>query len=259
MTANPNIQFNFSGQHALITGGTRGIGKGIALAFLKAQAHVIVTYKGNEQARAEMEAELSLGEYAALRDKIEFRRCDVTSPEQVRELFLHIEQRYPSLEILINNAGIRKDAVAALMSFEDWQAVIDTNLTGSFLMSKEAIHCFMKNRYGRIINVSSIAGELGIAGQSNYCATKAAQLAMARSMAKEVAKKNITVNCLSPGFIDTDFIADLPAEQLSEYKSKVPMKRLGKVEDVALTALFLASREAHYITGISLETTGGLR
>ncbi|PID74626.1 MAG: beta-ketoacyl-ACP reductase [Desulfobacterales bacterium] len=162
------------------------------------------------------------------------------------------------MQVLINCAGIRRDAVLAMMKHNDWQSVIDINLSGSFLMSRGAVPLMMQGKYGRIINITSPIAHLGFAGQSNYAASKAGQVAMARSLAKEVARKNITVNCISPGFIATDFIADLPEKQVKAYKQMVPMRRFGTVEEVADAALFLASAKAGYISGTVLEVAGGL-
>ena len=145
-----------------------------------------------------------------------------------------------------------------MMTLKEWNDVISTNLTGTFLMSKHAVLKFMPNRYGRIVNMSSIGGSLGLPGQANYAASKAGQIAISKTLSKEVAKRGITVNNVCPGFIDTELLADLPEEQRKEYMKDVPMKRFGKVEEVAAAVLFLASKEASYITGASLEIAGGL-
>ena len=160
--------------------------------------------------------------------------------------------------MLVNNSGIRKDAVLAMMKPEDWQKVLDVNLTGSFYMSKLAVHSFITNRYGRIITITSPAGRFGFEGQANYAASKAGQVAMTRSLSKEVASRGITVNCVSPGFIDTEFLADLPEKLRKEYLASIPLKRFGTPDEVAACVLFLASREAGYITGSVLAVDGGL-
>jgi len=146
----------------------------------------------------------------------------------------------------------------AMMPDDEWQNVLDTNLGGTFLMSKYAVPLMMKNRYGRIINMSSIGGRLGLPGQANYAASKAGQEAISKVLSKELGKRGITVNNILPGFIETELIADLPEEQVKEYKKQVPLKRFGKIEEVASAVLFLASKDASYITGASLEITGGL-
>ncbi len=244
---------DFTDQTVIVTGGTRGIGRGISEAFLKKGATVIATYAGNDSAAMKMkEANTEFGE------KIIVKKCDVRSEEAVIDFFKYVEDSHPKIEVLVNNSGIRKDQVTAMMTLADWNDVIGTNLTGTFLMSKHAVLQFMKNRYGRIVNMSSIGGSLGLPGQANYAASKAGQIAISKTLSKEVAKRGITVNNVCPGFIDTELLADLPPEQIKEYMKEVPMKRFGKVEEVASAVLFLASREASYITGASLEITGGL-
>lgn len=244
---------NFDNQTAIITGGTRGIGRGIAEAFLKQGATVIATYAGNQEAAMKFKEEcLQYG------DKLLIKKCDVRDEAAIIHFFSEIESLFLKIEILINNSGIRKDQILATMTLADWNDVIATNLTGTFLMSKHAVLQFMKNRYGRIVNISSIGGSLGLQGQANYAASKAGQIALSKSLSKEVAKRGITVNNVCPGFIDTELLADLPIEQKKEYMKDVPMKRFGKVEEVAAAVLFLASAEASYITGASLEISGGL-
>jgi 3-oxoacyl-[acyl-carrier protein] reductase len=244
---------NFKDQTVIVTGGTRGIGRGIVEAFLKSGAKVIATYAGNDQAAIKMKEDNSLfGEMLIV------KKCDVRDEAAVLEFFHFVEETFPKIEVLINNSGIRRDQLTAAMTLGEWNDVISTNLTGTFLMSKHAVLQFMKHRYGRIINMSSIGGSLGLPGQANYAASKAGQIAISKSLSKEVAKRGITVNNICPGFIDTELLADLPEEQRKEYMKEVPMKRFGKVEEVAHAVLFLASREASYITGASLEITGGL-
>ncbi|MCP3888813.1 MAG: SDR family oxidoreductase [Desulfobulbaceae bacterium] len=244
---------DFENQTVLISGATRGIGRAVAESFLQAGAYVIGLYAGDETSAAVFTEENS--KFAAL---FELHKCDVSREADVASLFSHIEKVHGSLDVLINNAGIRKDAVLALMDSKDWQKVIDINLTGSFLMSKQAVLLMMQNKYGRIINITSPVAHLGFTGQANYAASKAGQVAMTKSLAKEVARKKITVNCVSPGFIATDFIKDLSKEQLSAYKKLVPMRRFGTTEEVAESVLFLAGKKASYITGTVLEITGGL-
>lgn len=243
----------FIDKTVVISGATRGIGKAIAENFLEAGARVIGIYAGNNQAADAFAAEQS---HRGL--QLELQQCDVASEDEVSALFKKIEERYQSIDVLVNNAGIRDDAMLALMATTQWQQVIDTNLTGTFLMSKHAILLMMKNKFGRIINITSPVAHLGFPGQANYAASKAGQVALTKSCAKEVAKKKITVNCVSPGFIETDFIIDLGKEQLSTYKKMVPMRRFGTPQEVADTVLFLAGDKAAYITGSVIEVTGGL-
>lgn len=244
---------SFDSQTAVVSGATRGIGKAISEALLEKGAYVIALYAGNEESATSFAKE-----NASYKDQFEVVRCDVADGNGVAELFTHLENTRPSLDILVNNAGIRRDSVLALMKEEDWRAVLDVNLLGSYHMAKAAVPLMMQNKYGRIITITSPSAYLGFAGQSNYAASKAGQIALTKSLAKEVGRKKITVNCVSPGFIDTDFIKDLPAEQLKEYKRMVPLRRFGTPAEVAKAVLFLAGRDAGYITGSVLEITGGL-
>lgn len=244
---------NFEGQVVIVTGGTRGIGRGITEAFLKNGATVVATYAGNVEAANKMKQELN-----AFGERIQVRKCDVRNESEIINFFSEIEKVYPAIHVLVNNSGIRRDNLTATMTLEEWNDVINTNLTGTFLMSKHVVMQFLKNRYGRIVNMSSIGGSLGLPGQANYAASKAGQIAISKSLAKEVAKRGITVNNVCPGFIDTELIADLPEEQRKEYIKTVPMKRFGNVNEVASAVMFLASKEASYITGASLEIAGGL-
>lgn len=247
------MMFDFSNNNVLVTGATRGIGKAISSSFLQCGANVIGIYGGNEDA-----AKSYINELGSLSENISLYQCDVSSPSEVESLFKTLETSISTLDVLINNAGIRRDNIVALMDNYDWQRVIDINLTGSFLMAKQAVLMMMKKKYGRIINITSPVAHLGFAGQANYAASKAGQVAMMRSLAKETARKKITVNCVSPGFIQTDFLDDLSDDQIATYKKMVPMRRFGKVEEVADAVLFLSSPAAAYITGSVLEINGGL-
>lgn len=244
---------DFTQQIALVSGATRGIGKAIAEKLINAGAFVWAIYGSNEAA-----ANSFANEHASFSSQFELVRCDISKDVEVLNLYQQIEEKHGSLDILINNAGIRRDAIVAMMKTEQWQQVIDINLTGTFFMAKQAILLMLKKRYGRIINITSPIAYLGFAGQANYAASKAGQIAMSKSLAKEVAKKKITVNCVSPGFIETDFIADLPESQMISYKKMVPMKRFGSTEEVADAVLFLAGKSASYITGATLNVDGGI-
>ncbi len=243
----------FKNQIALVSGATRGIGKAISTKLLAAGAHVIGVYSSDEAA-----AEILRSEHVDNADHLQLIKCDISQEDQVFELFSTLDKSYGRLDILVNSAGIRRDAIVAMMKTDHWQEVIDTNLTGTYLLAKQAVLLMMKNKFGRIINITSPVAYLGFAGQANYAASKAGQIAMTKSLAKEVAKKKITVNCVSPGFIETDFIADLPSAQLAEYKKMIPVKRFGKSEEVADAVLFLAGKKSSYITGTTLDVTGGL-
>jgi 3-oxoacyl-[acyl-carrier protein] reductase len=245
--------YNFESQHVIVTGGTRGIGAGITESFLKAGANVIATYAGNEEA-----ANAFKEKHSIYGDKLILKKFNVANTSEVENFFSDYEKSFPSLEILVNNAGIRKDNIIASMTENEWDGVIDTNLKGTYNMTRFAVLAMMKNRYGRIINMSSVGGKLGLPGQANYAASKAGQIALSLSVSKEVAKRNITINNICPGFIETELLKDLPEDQIKEYKSQVPMKRFGKVEEVAHAVLFFASKEASYITGTTLDIAGGL-
>lgn len=247
------MKFDFKDQTVIVTGGTRGIGKGVTEAFLAAGANVIVTYRSNATAAQEFQEA-----HEQYEDQLCLRQFDVSSHTDVVSFFRFVEENYEKFEILVNNAGIRRDSVVGMMSAEDWNAVIQTNLTGTFHTSKIAVQHLMRQKYGRIINITSPISHYGFAGQANYAASKAGQVAFTASLSKEVASRNITVNCVSPGFIDTDFISDLPEDQKKQYLAQIPMKRFGTIEEVARAVLFLADRDSAYVNGAVLEITGGL-
>ena len=247
------MEFDFKGQTALVAGGTRGIGRAISEAFLKAGAKVVATYLSNDE-----EAKKFKKANADRANFLDIYQFNVTDYESVENFYKEVEVKYKSFEILVISSGIRSDSIVGMMKAEDWNRVIDTNLTGTFNLSKLAVQSMMRQRYGRIITLTSPIGKFGFAGQANYAASKAGQVAFTRSLSKEVASRKITVNCVSPGFIDTDFIGDLPEEQRKAYKDQVPLKRFGTPEDVTYPVLFLASRETDYITGSVLDVTGGL-
>ena len=244
---------SFIDQKVVVTGASRGLGRAITLAFLSEGAQVIGIYGGNSAA-----AQAFLKECKQFGDRLQLHQCDVADNRQVEAFFRQVEEEFDTIDILINNAGIRRDGLLALMDSKDWQQVIDVNLTGTFHMSKQAVLLMMKQKYGRIINITSPVAHLGFAGQANYAASKAGQIGMTKSLAKETARKKITVNCVSPGFIATDLLDDLSPEQVDAYKKLVPMRRFGTVEEVANAVLFLAGRQASYITGAVLEVNGGL-
>ena len=247
------IAYNFSGRNIIVTGGTRGIGRAISEAFLAAGARVVATYAGNREA-AEVFAAANVGHA----ERLVLEQFDISDHDAVEAFYRRYEERTGKLDVLVNNAGIRRDSVVGMMLPEDWQRVVDINLTGTYNMSKYAVHAMLPERWGRIITITSPSGEIGFEGQANYAATKAGQIAFTKSLAKEVAKRKITVNCVSPGFIDTEFIADLTAEQAKAYKGMVPMKRFGETREVAEAVLFLASDAAAYITAETLHVTGGV-
>ena len=243
----------FKDQTVIVTGGTRGIGKGIAKQFLEQGATVIATYASNDSAANEFKEELGKeGQNLIL------KKFDVSSHSACETFFEDILKEVDKIDVLVNNSGRRSDNITAAMSEDQWDSILDINLKGTFNMSKFATLHMMRNRYGRIINISSIGGTLGLQGQANYAASKAGQVALSKSLSKEVAKRNITVNNVAPGFIETELIQDLPEDQVKEYKKQVPMKRFGSVEEVANVVLFLSSKKASYITGTTIEVSGGL-
>lgn len=242
----------FTEQKAVVTGATRGIGRAITEALLAQGASVIGLYSGNAQAAEECMASCPSPE------RLQLHKVDVSNYQAVEGFFQQVEEEFDSIDILVNNAGIRRDAALAMMPQQDWNQVIDINLTGGYNMCKFAVQLMMKQKYGRIVFITSPMGHLGFAGQANYSASKAGQVGMMKSLSKEVAKRKITVNCVSPGFIGTDFLDDLSDEQIKAYKKMVPARRFGTPEEVADAVLFLAGKNAAYINGSVLEVTGGL-
>jgi 3-oxoacyl-[acyl-carrier protein] reductase len=245
--------YDFDGQTVIITGGTRGIGKAIVESLLKAGAKVIVTYSTNEPAAAQVKQDNS--QFA---DNIDIQKLDVSRYEEVEKFFKYIDTKYGGFEVLVNNAGIRKDSVLAMMRESDWHDVLNVNLTGIFYMCKFAVKILMRKRYGRIVNISSVMERYAFEGQANYAASKAGLTALTKSLSKELATRGITVNCVSPGFIDTELIRDLPDKLRETYLARIPARRFGSPAEVAACVLFLASREASYVTGSTLEVSGGL-
>jgi 3-oxoacyl-[acyl-carrier protein] reductase len=246
------MQFDFKDQTAIVSGGTRGIGRAVSEAFLQAGAKVLATYHSNRDS-----AEKFLQDNKEHGERLSIHGFDVANPEEVNRFF-HETPNAGNFQILVHSAGIRADAIVGLMKSEEWSRVIETNLGGTFNMCKFAVQNLSRKRYGRLVVITSPIGRFGMAGQANYAASKAGQVAFARSLAKEVATRKITVNCVSPGFIDTEFISDLPDEKRKAYLDMVPLKRFGAPEEVAHSVLFLASREAGYITGAVQEVSGGL-
>lgn len=241
-----------SGQTAIVTGGTRGIGAAISLALLRAGARVLATYHTGHEAAQSFAARCA-GE--GLSGRLTLHAFDIADAEEVAAFYGELEG---GLQILVNNGGTRQDALLGLMSQQAWERVIAVNLTGAFNMCKHGVRAMMAGRYGRIVNITSPSGKVGFAGQSNYAAAKAGLVALTRSLAREVASRGITVNCVSPGFVLTDMIRDLPPEKLESFRSEVPMGRFGEPEEVAAAVLFLATEQASYISGAVLEVTGGL-
>jgi 3-oxoacyl-[acyl-carrier protein] reductase len=245
--------YDFKRQTIIVTGGTRGIGKAIAESLLNAGARVIVTYSSNEAAAAQFEQDNS--QFA---ENVDIQKLDVSRYEEVEKFFKYMDTKYGGFEVLVNNAGIRKDSVLAMMKESDWRDVLNVNLSGIFYMCKFAVRSMMRKRYGRIINISSVMERYAFEGQANYAAAKAGLSALTKSLSKEVATRGITVNCVSPGFIETELIRDLADKLRETYLERIPLKRFGNPGEVAACVLFLASKEASYVTGSTLEVSGGL-
>jgi 3-oxoacyl-[acyl-carrier protein] reductase len=243
----------FSERVAVVTGASRGIGRAIALELGKRGATVIVNYNASPDAANEVVQMIQAGGSQATAFK-----ADVSTEEGANDLIKAAVDTYGKLDILVNNAGTTRDNVIMMMKAEDFDTVIQTNLRSTWLCSKAAVRTMMRKRYGRIVNVSSISGVMGNAGQTNYSASKAGIIGFTKALAREVASRGITVNAVAPGFVLTDLTKDLPAEITEQLNKNIPLGRWGTVEDVALATAFLASDEASYITGHVLVVDGGL-
>jgi 3-oxoacyl-[acyl-carrier protein] reductase len=239
-------------QIAVVTGAGRGIGHAIALKFATEGADIVCVSRTAENAQKAAEDIKALGRRAWA------HAVDVSNSEAVAEAGEKILAEAGRLDILVNNAGVTRDGLLMRMSEADWDTVLDTNLKGAFLFTKAFSRAFVKQRAGRIINIASVIGLIGNAGQCNYAASKAALIGFTKSVAREFASRGITVNALAPGFIETDMTAGLSEELRQEVLSRIPMKLLGKAEDIAAAALFLASAGGRYITGQVLTVDGGM-
>lgn len=238
---------------AVVTGAGRGIGKGIALALAREGAFVIVNYNGSKDSAEKVveEIETNGGKAVAI-------QCNVSQFEAAKDFFENIVKEYGKIDILVNNAGITRDNLLLKMSEEEFSDVIQTNLTGTFHGVKFASRAMLRKRYGRIINISSVSGVMGNAGQANYSASKAGVIGLTKTAARELASRNITVNAIAPGFIKTDMTDKLPDSVKEEAVKTIPLGDFGNVEDIAETVVFLASDKARYITGQVLNVDGGV-
>jgi 3-oxoacyl-[acyl-carrier protein] reductase len=225
----------------LVTGGSKGIGHGIALRLAKSGHRVAATYRSGE-----VPADV-LGV-----------QCDVTDPAQVEAAFAQVESTLGAVEVLVANAGITRDTLLMRMSDDDWDQVIATNLTGAFRVARRAARPMIRGKFGRLIFISSVVGVMGSAGQVNYAASKSGLVGMARSLARELGSRGITANVVAPGFIETDMTAELGEELIKKYAEQIPLGRFGSVDDVAGTIEFLVSDTASYITGAVIPVDGGL-
>ena len=244
---------DFTGKTAVVTGGSRGIGRAVCLELAKGGANVVLCYAGNEAAAAE-----TVSACEALGAKALAVKCDVADGEQVRALMDEAVKAFGRIDILVNNAGITRDGLLMMMKEADFDAVISANLRGTFLCMKAVARTMMKQRYGRIVNLSSVVGLRGNAGQVNYAASKAGVIGMTKSLAKELASRGVTVNAVAPGFIDTDMTAAMPEAAKTATLASIPMQRLGAPEDIAKAVAFLASDGAAYITGQVIAVDGGM-
>ena len=237
---------------ALVTGGSRGIGKAICLEIAKQEYHILINYRSNTK-----EAEDTLNQIKNNGGSGELLQFDVSNPEEIKNSLDNWKEKNPDsvIEVLVNNAGIRKDALIVWMKDEDWKDVLNTNLDSFYYITKHLIQDMIVNKYGRIVNVVSLSGIKGLPGQTNYSAAKGGVIAASKALAQEVAKKNVTVNCVAPGFIKTDMTAELEEK---DYKRMIPMNRFGNAEEVANIVSFLASPKASYITGEVISVNGGL-
>ena len=244
---------DLTGRNALVTGGSRGIGRAVCLELARRGANVAVNYAGNARAAEETAAacrELGVQAFAV--------QADVSDSAAAGAMVKAVIERFGRLDILVNNAGITRDKLALQMKNEDLDAVLDTNLKGAFYCMRAAYRPMMKQRYGRIVNLSSVVGLRGNPGQANYAASKAGLIGRSKSIAKELANRNITVNLVAPGFIDTDMTAVLPEAAREALLRSIPMARLGQPEDVARAVAFFAAEDASYITGQVLCVDGGM-
>jgi 3-oxoacyl-[acyl-carrier protein] reductase len=244
---------SLEGRIAVVTGASRGIGKAIAVELAKRGAGVIVNYLHSETA-----AEQVVSQICDQGGRAVSIGADVSQFDQAQQLIKKTLDTYGGLDILINNAGITRDTLIMMMNEADWDNVITTNLKSTFNCSKIAIRHMMRKRYGRIVNITSVAGQLGNPGQTNYSASKAGQIGFTKALAREVASRNITVNAIAAGYIDTDIWANVPEEAKQAALSIVPLGRKGQPEEIAFAVAFLASDQAGYITGQVLGVDGGM-
>lgn len=247
-----NLSADLSGQSALVTGASRGLGKAIATIFGKNGAKVACVARDEGKLKETVEEIQKLGGEAIA------VACDVKDGQSVENAIKACTDKFGRLDIIVNNAGVTRDTLLPVMTDEQWDEVLLTNLRGAFLFSRAAARIMMRQRYGRIINIASVSGIMGNAGQCNYSASKAGLIGMTRSLAKELAKRKVTVNAIAPGFIESDMTKVLGDAIISEATKRIPANRIGVPEDIAAAALFLASPAASYVTGQTIVVDGGM-
>ena len=245
------MKFNLKNKIAIVTGASQGIGKIIAFELAKSGAHVVCISR-NKKA-----IESIVDEITQNNGKASSFPCNVSDSDAFMKIILEIIEKNDKIDILVNNAGITRDSILVRMSNEDWDDVINTNLKGAFSCTKAVMRYMMKNKFGRIINITSIVGLTGNAGQANYAASKAGLIGMTKSIAKEVASRGITANCIAPGWIETSMTDILNEEVKNKLLSQIPVGKIGSPDDIANTVIFLASDEAGYITGQTITVDGG--
>lgn len=238
---------------ALVTGGTRGIGREIAFALAQEEANIAITYTSNEEKALTIVEELKAKGVNAIAVK-----ATVVNNDEVLNMVKEVEEQLGTIDILVNNAGVTKDNLLIRMSEEDWDSVLDVNLKGVFLCTKAVARAMMKKRYGKIINISSVVGANGNAGQGNYSASKAGVIGFTKSMAKELASRGVRVNAIAPGFIETDMTNVLKEEIKNEMIKNIPLSAFGQPKDIANLVIFLASNKSDYITGQVIKVDGGM-
>ena len=243
--------FDLHDKIAIVTGASQGIGKTIALELSKSGAFVYCISRNKEAIESVVDNIKRNG------GKSISHACDISNSANFKEIVKKIIEKHNKIDILVNNAGVTSDALLMRMSNQQWDQVIDTNLKGSFSCTKAVLRYMLKNKYGRIINITSIVGLTGNAGQANYAASKAGLIGMSKSIAKEVASRGITVNCIAPGWIKTSMTSILTEEVKRQFLSQIPVGRIGSANDIANTVIFLASKEAGYITGQTITVDGG--
>jgi 3-oxoacyl-[acyl-carrier protein] reductase len=247
-----DCKFNMASRIAFVTGASRGIGRACAVALSAGGAKVVLAARQLEK------LEQVAAEIRAAGGEAFVVPIDLASQDSIKEAFLKASKEFGRIDILINNAGLTRDGLAMRMKRDDWDAVLQTNLSGSFFCIQQVLPAMVRERWGRIVNITSVVGESGNAGQANYAASKAGLIGLTKSLAQELASRNITVNAVAPGFVETDMTASLSDELKAKITESVPLKRIGRPEDIAAAVKFLAGDDAAYITGHVLDVNGGM-